>query len=127
MSDDKEIANRVARILRLLALKIESDPDILKDTGLSIIDAPKKTRKHREEKSAVGFDVFQVFAESSGSALRTKLMDLDLRTLRKIISEHGFDPSKLAGKWKNKEKLIDLIIDRVSSRSEKGGVFKNYP
>ena len=73
------------------------------------------------------FDIFQIFAEGGEQALQQKLELLDLRTLKRIVGQHGFDPSKLAEKWRNKERLVNLIIDRVSARSDKGKVFKEYP
>jgi hypothetical protein len=128
MFDDKEIAKRVARILRLLAEKIEENPDILKGKGLSLGDIPIVSRKKKKtEEPTIDFDIFQIFAEGGERALQQKLEFLDLRTLKRIVSQHGFDSSKLAEKWRNKERLVNLILDRVSARSDKGKVFKEYP
>jgi len=128
MSDDKEIAKKVARILRLIAGKIEENPDMLKETGLHIEDVPTIIRKKRKtERLLIDFDIFQIFAGGGEQNLRQKLEPLDLRTLKGIVSQHGFDPSKLAEKWQKKERLVNLIIDRVSARSDKGKVFKDYP
>jgi len=128
MSDDKEIAKRVARILRLLAEKIEENPDILKGKQLILGDIPTLSRKKKiTEEPTIDFDIFQIFAEGGELALQQKLELLDLRTLKRIVSQHGFDPSKLAGKWRNKERLVNLILGRVSARSDKGKVFKEYP
>lgn len=128
MSNDKEIAKRVARVLRLLAEKIEENPDVLKEMELSLGDIPTVSRKKEKKKEpTIDFDIFQIFAEGGKQALQQKLELLDLRTLKRIVSQHGFDPSKLAEKWRNKERLVNLIIDRVSARSDKGKVFKEYP
>jgi len=128
MSNDKEIAKRVARILRLLAEKIEENPDILKGKQLMLEDIPVVSRKKKKTgEPTINFDIFQIFAEGGEQALQQKLEHLDLRTLKRIVSQHGFDPSKLAEKWRNKERLVNLILDRVSARSKKGKVFKEYP
>jgi hypothetical protein len=128
MSDNKEIAKRVAHILRLLAEKIEENPDILKGEQLILGEIPDISRKKKKtEESIIDFDIFQIFAEGGVQALQQKLEPLDLKTLKKIISQHSFDPSKLAEKWSNKERLVKLILDRVSARSDKGKVFKEYP
>lgn len=128
MSDDKEIAKRVARILRLLAERIEENPDILKGEELILEDIPTITRKKKKtEEPTIDFDIFQIFAEGGKQALQQKLELLDLRTLKRIVSQHSFDLSKLAEKWRNKERLVNLILDRVSARSDKGRVFKEYP
>ncbi|MBT9141120.1 MAG: hypothetical protein DDT30_01707 [Dehalococcoidia bacterium] len=128
MFDDKETAKRVSRILKLLSEKIEENPDILKGMGLSFGDIPIISRKKKKmEEPPIDFDIFQIFAEGGELALRQKLELLDLRTLKRIVGQHGFDPSKLAEKWRKKERLLNLIIERVSARSDKGRVFKEYP
>jgi hypothetical protein len=127
MSNKKEIAKRVARILRTLSRKIEENPDILNDMGLSLRDIPTAIRKKKKEELAIDFDIFQIFSDKGEETLRHKLGLLDLRSLIRIVRQHGFDPSKLAEKWKKKERLVNLILERVSARSDKGKVFKNYP
>lgn len=127
MPDDKEISKKVAQILKILARKIEDNPDLLKDTGLGIDDIPGLKRKGKtKEPIMIDFDIFQIFADGGDEALRQKLGLLELRDLKRIVSQHGFNPSKLADKWKNKDRLVNLIIKRVTARSDKGKVFKEY-
>lgn len=125
MSDDKETAKSIANILRILAKKIEEKPDLLEDIEVDIKDIPAFSQKRRI-KTFTNFDIFQIFSDEGEQALRQKLELLDLRTLRIIVRQHGFDQSKLAEKWKNKERLVNLILERVAARSGKGKVFKNY-
>ena len=68
-----------------------------------------------------------IFSNDGEQVLRGKLEHFELKTLIQIVRQHGFDPSKLAEKWKNKERLINLIIERVTARNDKGKVFKDYP
>lgn len=49
---------------------------------------------------------------------------LSLDQLRDIIAEHGMDNDRLAMKWKDPARVIDRILERVSSRSEKGSAFR---
>lgn len=122
MSEDS--AKEVARILRSLAEGIERKPELLKDLGLekvAIVAGGRKTARR-----PVDVDVFGIFSQGGEKALRDELSSLELNSLRRIVRQHGLDTSKLAEKWKNKERLINLIIDRVSSRSDKGKVFKDY-
>lgn len=122
---NKEFAEQVAHILRVLARKVEENPNILKDLELDPKDFPMISRK-KIEKTTIDFDIFQVFTDGGEQALRQKLEPLDLKTLKEIVSKHGFDTSKLAEKWKRKERVVNLIINRVSARSDKGKVFKDY-
>jgi len=127
MSDEEDVAKKVARILRLLAGKIEDNPDFLKDIELAPRDIPIVNRKKKKEEPPIDLDVFRIFSDEGSEVLREKLEPLDLRTLVRIIRQHRFDPSKLAEKWKDKERLINLILERVAARSDKGKVFKEYP
>jgi hypothetical protein len=127
MSNNKKIARRVSRLLRLLAEKIERNPEIIEELELNKDILIEHRKKEETKQSSIDFDIFQVFAEGTKQALRQKLELLDVKTLRNVIRQHGFDPSKLAEKWKNKERLINLIIERVAARHDKGKVFKEYP
>lgn len=127
MSDKEDVAKQVARILRLLAGKIEDNPNFLKDMRLAPTNIPIVNRKKKMEEPPIDLDVFRIFSDEGSEVLRKKLEPLDLRTLVRIIRQHRFDPSKLAEKWKDKERLINLILEKVAARSDKGKVFKEYP
>lgn len=62
--------------------------------------------------------------ELDGEAeLRRRLGELDDEALKDIIAEHSMDPSRLAMKWKDPARLIDLIVKVVIQRRRKGEVF----
>lgn len=123
MSNDAEMVKRVARLLRLIAAKIEEHPEFLADMELALRDIPVAGRKKKTAEPPA-FDVFQVFLGEGEGALRQRLETLELKALKGIVGRHGFDPSNLAQRWRKKEKLIDLILERVAARSEKGRVFR---
>ena len=121
---DKDSAKDVARILRMLAEGIERKPELLKDLGLEKVAIVSERGKTAQR--PVDVDVFGIFSQGGEKALRDSLNSLELNALRRIVRHHSLDPSKLAEKWKNKERLINLIIDRVSARIDKGKAFKDY-
>jgi hypothetical protein len=127
MSDSLETSKKIARILRIIAARIEENPELLKGIEISSSDIPTVRRKKKSEPPKIDFDIFEVYAKEGEGALHQKLDQLELATLKRIVATHGFDPSKLAEKWRNKERLVNLILDRVSARSDKGKVFKEYP
>jgi hypothetical protein len=127
MSEQKDIARRVANLLRLLAAKIEASPHLLDDLGLVVGDLPKKSKPRSTQEAAQTPDVFTIFSQGGEEGLRTALAPLELRVLRKLVSQHGLDPSKLAVKWRGRERLVQLIVERVLARSEKGKAFEKYP
>lgn len=61
----------------------------------------------------------------SEEVLQNKLQELSEKELKDIIAQYGMDTSKLAMKWKNKQRLIDLIVDVSRARSKKGDAFRN--
>lgn len=69
-------------------------------------------------------DPFAVYAETAETGLRDRLRELDLEQLRDIVAEHGMDHDRLAMKWKDPARVIDRIVDKVSSRASKGSAFR---
>jgi hypothetical protein len=57
------------------------------------------------------------------SELRRRLDALDEEALKDIIAEHAMDPARLAMKWKDPARLVDLIVKVVVQRRRKGEVF----
>ncbi|MEN8215338.1 MAG: hypothetical protein ABFS56_02965 [Pseudomonadota bacterium] len=123
--NNQEVAKRVVHILRIVATQIEEHPELLTNAEFRIDDVP--ARKKKVAPPLVDFEIFEVFAAGGESALRSKLEHLDIKTLKIIIANNRFDPSKLAEKWRKKDRLVNLILERVTARSEKGQVFKEYP
>lgn len=119
---NEEYAKRAARFLRALAARIEERPEFFAD--LDLPDLPAPARKKRAAPAPPAIDVFQVFFTGGVEQLRRDLEGLDLRELKSLISQHGLDPSGLARNWRKREKLIDLITERVEARGRKGEVFR---
>lgn len=53
-----------------------------------------------------------------------KLQNLTDKQLKDIIADYGMDPSKLAMKWRNRERLINYIVDTARRRAVKGDAFR---
>jgi hypothetical protein len=68
-------------------------------------------------------DPFAVLKEHGEQGLRDRLDGESLETLRAIVQSLVLDPSRRSHKWVNRDKLIDLIVSRVASESERGKVF----
>lgn len=56
--------------------------------------------------------------------LRARLSALSVEQLKDIVSEHAMDSARLALKWKNPERLTNLIVVTVRERLEKGDAFR---
>lgn len=127
--DDKKIAVKTAHLLQVIAEKLRGDPslDILEEMVNAIENIPVVKQKHVSECAhPIDINIFQIFLEEGEQSLREKLDSLDPPSLKKIIRQHSFDPTKRSNKWRKKERLVDHIITRVSERSEKGRAFEEY-
>lgn len=125
MSSNSAVSRRVARLLRVLAANIEQHPELVTDLEFSG-DLRSVTRKRKPSSPPIDFDVFQVYAREGGEGLYERLAGLDVIALKRIVAIHGFDQAKLAEKWRSKQRLLNLILDRVAARNDKGRVFKDY-
>lgn len=56
--------------------------------------------------------------------LRSRLVELDLERLLDIVAQYGMDPGKLVMKWKDKQRIIDRIVEVSSGRATKGDAFR---
>ncbi len=108
MSRNDELT--IPDILRLLADQIEKNPKLL--------DPKRRSVRKRPD-----IDLFGLVSKGGEDLLREELEKLDIDTLRQIVRTRGFDTSRLAGKWKNKQRLIDLIVKKTMYLSTKGDVF----
>lgn len=53
-----------------------------------------------------------------------KLQELTDTQLKDIIADYGMDTSRLAMKWKDRGRLINLITDTARRRASKGDAFR---
>ena len=93
--------------------------------GGSLAQTKAWTRRSARRKPGL-FDPMVVYRERP-EGLSRRLGDLSLEELKDIIAEHGMDRTKLARKWKEKDRLIELILNAVKSRSQKGDAFRAPP
>lgn len=93
----------------------------------------KKTKGNTGEKRASNrrdkavLDPIKLAEDSELTA--DMLSHLTEKELKDIVADYGMDPSKLAMKWSDKERLIQLILDTSFRRASKGDAFrkiKNY-
>ena len=108
-------AQRNARFARALT-------QVLMQPGDDAASVPTTRRTGRRTPGVL--DPFAVYADGGEDLLRARLSELDLERLRDIVAEHAMDHDRLAMKWKNPNRVIDRILDKVQTRSAKGAVFR---
>lgn len=95
------------------------------DSGVSPMrqPAPRRGGPRRNRRTPGVLDPYQEYVRGE-EHLRVRLSTLSVEQLKDIVSEHGLDSSRLALKWKDRERLIKLIVDTVRARLEKGDAFR---
>jgi hypothetical protein len=116
---------RLAALFAEICLELQSNPTFAAriERALSAPE-PRPVPSPRPHRRKVGpIDPFSSIQRGE-QALRDELEPLDIEQLKDIIAEHAMDRSKLAMKWKSKDRLIAHIIATVDSRFRKGDAFR---
>lgn len=114
----------MARILRMIANHLEENPGSLDKLEKYLSKLTKK--RNSKDVKYVQVDLFEILSKEGEQSLHQKLDSMDLNQLKNIVRKYSLDSSKLAEKWKRKERLVKFIVDRIVSRNAKGQVFSKY-
>ncbi|MGX8700520.1 hypothetical protein [Caproiciproducens sp.] len=133
--DKKTVLELWEKISACIAEEITNNDEFAKRMGLlfeeNIIKAncskyeavnTKPKRGNRREPAKV--NPFALL-EQGAEVLKTALEALDIEELKDVIAENGMDTAKLAMKWKDRNRLINHIIDTTQRRSSQGEAFWN--
>ncbi|MFD4590146.1 hypothetical protein [Streptomyces rubiginosohelvolus] len=133
-ASDPDLAGSLARVLSVVAAEAARTNRFARALSRALtplepqIASRSAERPRRSSRRAAGvIDPFAVFAEAGEVGLRAGLGELALEQLRDIIAEHGMDHDRLAMKWKDPQRVIDRIVERVESRTAKGAAFRGRP
>lgn len=80
----------------------------------------KKTHKKRDASP-----IDPILLAEQNQLNKDTLMTYTEKELKDIIAEYNMDNKTLAMKWKNKDRLIDLIINFSNRRANKGNAFRS--
>ncbi|GGE36484.1 hypothetical protein GCM10011360_25330 [Primorskyibacter flagellatus] len=128
-----KLKTRLTRLAAAIAEQASRNPEFAQQLeeilGCNPVAGPKSstksqgTRKGGRRAPAVVDPV--AIAESDPTGLRNALEPLELGQLLDIVAEYGMDPGKLVMKWKDRNKVIERIIDVSTSRATKGDAFRS--
>lgn len=90
-----------------------------KNTGKKVSGAGRPSNR----RDPAVFDPVSLISENE-YLLVEKLRSLTDKQLKDIIADYGMDSSKLAMKWKDRERLINHIVDTARRRAAKGDAFR---
>jgi hypothetical protein len=139
--DDRALAQAVDRLGVVLIQEVRRSARLrkaLKDVCLAATGTTTATRgrsaagrsaassgaKRPSRRKPGPWNPFDVYSTSGADGLRERLVQLDLEQLRDILAEHGMDTDRLAMKWRDHDRVIARIVERVEDRSVKGASFR---
>lgn len=123
--------DRLKRVFAVLLQAVKKDPHLSSeiDRALGHIESSRhelstmRASSLSNRRKPAAFDPFVVYQDGE-AALRMRLGELDVESLKDIVSEHGMDPGKLVRKWKTHKRIMDHIVSTVQARSKKGDAFR---
>ena len=99
-----------------------SRPSALTQPRTSAIQMGVEKRRGGRRSEAL-IDPVDLAGHGEGS-LRARLSELDLERLHDIVAQYGMDPGKLVMKWKDRERVIERIVEVSMARATKGDAFR---
>lgn len=121
-----KLSERLERLLRVIINEAERNKEFCRKIEQVICTdsiQDKSTAKTSKRRDPAVFDPVDVISEGE-NVLAEKLETLTEKELKDIIAFYGMDTSKLAMKWKRRDKLINHIIEVSKRRASKGDAFR---
>lgn len=128
---DKVTTKRLRAFFRAVIDEVESNDEFAKkiidalyeDVEVGALKTESNTKRSANRRDPAVLDPIQMVMDGDDS-LEERLGKLTDKELKDIIADYGMDSSKLAMKWKDKERLINLILDTATRRASKGDAFR---
>lgn len=128
---DKNLKKNIKALYELIIDEAEKNEDFAyalsnilccENSGNTTKNTDSKKRSSSRRDKAV-LDPIRLAEEEK---LTTSVLEsLSEKELKDIIADYGMDSSKLAMKWKDKGRLIQLILDTSLRRASKGDAFRS--
>lgn len=124
--DLKELRLILRELADLVADEAEQNPKFAAKLENFLVSSRElKPRKAKKDETPI-IDPFEAFTNKGSEQFQEWLQTLSIEDLRAVVRQHRLDPSRKSDRWKNKDKLIDLITKRVADRSQQGTAFRHY-
>lgn len=113
------------RQLRACIESAQTDKEIrdLFQELIATVESGRKTSKRTKAISEPSINPFEIVREVGREGLDKRLGSLGLEELLQIVKYYGLDPSRRSHKWKNPDRVRELIVERVYDKSVQGDVF----
>lgn len=122
--DKKSVLNTWEEFSVLIADEISKNEQFAEKLGHLLSGESIETPKRRNRRAPAKLNPF-VLLESGEAVLSEELSKLSIEELKDVVSEYGLDISRSALKWKDRQRLEDLIMSATKRRSSHGNAFWN--
>ena len=128
MEEQAAVELRIRALMEAVIEEVRSNPEFKQRIEQALSGGTAGTSEVRRRggsrrRNPPSLDPFALYFHGEGH-LRNALSDLDIEQLKDIVAGYGMDRARLALRWRTPERLIDLIVDTVRSRAQKGDAFR---
>ncbi len=119
------------KVAEFIANEIEKNPQFLKEINILLIPLQQTSIKDKIPKRKVVKsqkqipDLYLLYRKSKKKFYDT-LNQSNIEQLQSIISDNRLDISQKSNKWRNKERLIQFIANKIAEKENSKDVFRNY-
>lgn len=129
-------STHLSSLFHILADEVENNQRLARKLALPLkellaeeaSDTQASRRSSSKKSTAIpvpdGFDPFQIYHETGSVGLYTALENLNAAECKAVLGHFGLDPSRNYSRLRKKEKLADLIVQRVKAMTGKGEAFR---
>ena len=109
-------------VVEVIEEEAKRNPKFARRIQAALAEVAEKRASRR--RSPPVLDPIDIAKAEGKDALRERLSRLDLEQLRDIVAREGM--GQYAMRWRNRERIIDRIVDLAHSRAHKGEAFLHW-
>jgi hypothetical protein len=124
---EKNVKKKLKALYDLVIKEAENNEVFAEKLELIMLNPEKERKTGSTKRSGNRRDraiLDPILLAEEGKLSKEVLEPLTDKKLKDIIADYGMDPSKLAMKWKDRDRVIKLIIDTSQRRASKGDAFR---
>lgn len=124
---EKNVKKKLKALYDLVIKEAENNEVFAEKLELIMLNPEKERKTGSTKRSGNRRDraiLDPILLAEEGKLSKEVLEPLTDKELKDIIADYGMDPSKLAMKWKDRDRVIKLIIDTSQRRASKGDAFR---
>ena len=124
MTLEKTETERLTSLYQKIAINVKKNPKILNEMEQKLVKLTNKNTRKVIKYEEV--NLFEILSKKGEYSLYNTLNVMEINQLKHIVRKYCLDSSKRAERWKNKERLVKYITEKVIVQNDRGKVFLTY-